>query len=357
MPDYRLGRLKGQFVVVWEEGGKRRRYRLGALNPGEARAALREFIRQRDSRLIGREKSQSIEAIWNAYIADRQAEGKVSVSRMGDAWKRLAPHFAGLVPDDVNGDSVRAYTASRRAKHASDGTIHTELGYLRAALRRTLKGRAPDIQLPPKPRPRTRHLTPDEARRLIDAAQMPHVRLFIALALHTAARPSSILDLSWDRCDFAGRRIYLDNPDRDRTAKGRATVPMAEPLVGLLKAAKEAALTEFVIEWAGKRVGSVKKSIQRTAVRAGMDAVTPYVLRRTAAVWMAQAGVPMSEICQFLGHTTTSVTERVYARYGPDHLRKASEAISTALSGGGEPDTVNRASTKEANTVNSDNEK
>lgn len=330
MPDYRLGRLKGEFVVVWEEGGKRRRFRLGTQDPVAARAVLREFIRHRESH---RESGGqlTVEAIWNDYIAEKRAEDKASVGRMVDAWKHLAHDFGGHLPSDVIPSLVRGYTAKRRAAGVSDGTIHVELGYLRAALRHALRDKAPHITLPSKPRPRTRHLTPDEAKRLIDAAQVPHVRLFIKLALHTAGRPSSLLDLSWDRVQFDARRICLDNPGRDRTAKGRATVPMADAIRDDLQAARSRALTEYVIEWAGKRVGSVKKAIQRTAERAGIEGVTPYVLRHTAAVWMAEGGVSMEEIAQFLGHNNVSTTFRVYARFSPDHLRRASDAISARL--------------------------
>jgi integrase len=35
----------------------------------------------------------------------------------------------------------------------------------------------------------------------------------------------------------------------------------------------------------------------------------------------------MSEISQYLGHSSTSVTERVYARYSPDYLRRAATAL------------------------------
>ncbi len=116
---------------------------------------------------------------------------------------------------------------------------------------------------------------------------------------------------------------------------------MAQAIVPALTAAKAAALTEYVIEWACKPVKSVKKAISRTAQRAGLMGVTPYVLRHTAAVWMAEAGVPMSEIAAYMGHTSPTVTFRTYARYSPEYLRKASQAISTALSGAGEPEAVN----------------
>lgn len=333
--DYRLGRLKGQFVVVWEEGGRRRRYRLGALSPVEARAALREFVRGRE-RLAGPSEKLTVEDIWNDYIREKQADGK-PIRRMADSWKQLFRRFAALTPADCIPETVRGYIAERRHAGRSDGTIHTELGYLRAAFRHSAKlGRianAPAITLPSKPRSRSRHLTPGEARRLIDAAQMPHVRLFIRLALFTAGRPSSLLDLSWDRVCSERRQIRLDNPTRDRTAKGRATVPIAQELITPLKEAREAALTEYVIEWAGKKVLSVKKGVAAAAKRAGLEGVTPYVLRHTAAVWMAEGGVPMEEIAQFMGHGSPAITFKTYARYSPEHLRRAGEAISTALRG------------------------
>jgi integrase len=35
----------------------------------------------------------------------------------------------------------------------------------------------------------------------------------------------------------------------------------------------------------------------------------------------------MAEIAQFLGHSSESVTYRVYARFSPDHLRRAAAAL------------------------------
>lgn len=108
---------------------------------------------------------------------------------------------------------------------------------------------------------------------------------------------------------------------------------MAPSLVGPLVLAQQAARTDYVIEWAGQKVGSIKKGFAEACRRAGLSGVTPYVLRHSAAVFMAEGGVPMSELSQFLGHTSTAVTERVYARYSPDYLQKGAAAIHTALFG------------------------
>jgi integrase len=51
------------------------------------------------------------------------------------------------------------------------------------------------------------------------------------------------------------------------------------------------------------------------------------VFRHTAGVWMAQADVPMQKISQFMGHTSTRVTERTYARYSPSFMKDAAAAL------------------------------
>ena len=54
---------------------------------------------------------------------------------------------------------------------------------------------------------------------------------------------------------------------------------------------------------------------------------SPQVFRHTAGVWMAQSDVPKQKIAQFLGHTSTRVTERTYARYSLSFTRDAAAAL------------------------------
>ena len=61
--------------------------------------------------------------------------------------------------------------------------------------------------------------------------------------------------------------------------------------------------------------------------RGKLAGVTPHVLRHTPGVKMAAAGVPMHKISQFMGHSNKVVTERVYARFAPEHLSEAVAAL------------------------------
>jgi integrase len=81
-----------------------------------------------------------------------------------------------------------------------------------------------------------------------------------------------------------------------------------------------------VIEYGGKPVASVKRAIAAAARRSGVQC-SPHVFRHTAAVWMAQADVPLDRIAQVLGHTSPRVTYATYARYSPRFMADAMAAL------------------------------
>jgi integrase len=314
---------RGKLAVSFIESGKRYRRSLGTDDIATARQRMAGYLHAKDTGNLG--KALNVADVYQAYMKDRKTEGK-SITRMEDAWKRLAPTFSDMPADAITKEDCWSYRDHRRETGASDGTIHLELGYLRAALVLKFRDRAPDIPLPQKPPPREYHITKEQAKLLLASAVMPHVKLFIVVALSTAGRAQAILDLTWDRVSFEKRVIDLRDPTRGTTNKGRATPPMNDMALSVLQEARKAALTRYVIEWGENRVQSVKKGIGEAGRRAGFK-VTPHVLRHSAAVWMAEQGVPIPEIGQYLGHTNLNTTYRVYARYSPNHLRKAAEAL------------------------------
>lgn len=333
MPDYRLVRHRGKFAVAFtDESGDRKRISLGTDDKSVATARLKEFERYRKVSIEGKELT--VATIYDAYVADREAAGKAAAPRMKDAWKRLKPSFSALPPMIVSEALCRDYAKARNKAGASNGTVHVELGYLRAALefasRKQWIAKAPYVPLPPKPPPREHHLTRAQGSLLVKSAVRPHIRLFIILALMTAGRVSAILQLTWDRVDLVGRTIDLRDPTRDLTPKGRAKVPMNETAHRALSEARKWAMTDHVIEYGGRPVVSVKKGVAAAAERAGL-VVTPHVLRHTAAVWMVESGIPISVVAQYLGHTNPAVTYRVYARYSPEHLQKAASTLELDL--------------------------
>jgi integrase len=146
------------------------------------------------------------------------------------------------------------------------------------------------------------------------------------MAVTTGARMSAILDLTWDRVDMATGTIDFRPAGRHQTNKRRVVVPMNSRARAALEEAYEGRLTDHVIEYAGQPVANIKKAIANAARRSGIEC-SPHVFRHTAGVWMAQKNVPMQLIAQFLGHTSSRVTEHTYARYSPSFMVPAANAL------------------------------
>lgn len=325
MRDYRIGRLNGRFVVTWTgEGGSRRRYRLAATTARAADAEARDVVR---AVTLGAQ-APCVADLWAGY-ADECA-GRPVAESLEYRGRAILPHFGQLRPDQITRDDCLHYTAARRALGRKDGTIWGELGALRNALswatRRGLIDRPPHIERPAKPSPRERYLTHAEIGRLLAADCAPHVELAILLMLATGARVQAVLDLTWSRVDLDRLQIDLRLP-ASTTRKGRAVVPVNPGLAAALQSARAAALCDHVIEWAGGPVASIKRGFAQATANAGLQGVTPHVLRHTAAVHMAESGIGMDEIAQYLGHSDTRVTAAVYARFSPMHLRRAADVL------------------------------
>nr|WP_249138841.1 site-specific integrase [Actibacterium sp. MT2.3-13A] len=243
--------------------------------------------------------------------------------------RSVLPWFGAFRPDQISVRDCKAYITDRRQAGIQDGTIWTQLGKLRTFLnwveQTGLIDRAPFIERPSKPAPKERYLTREEITRILSVKRAPHIKLAIRLMLSTAARVTAVLELTWERVDFERGQINLRTGEGQR--KGRAIVPMTESLRAALVEARRAALSDYVAEWAGGPVKSIKKGFKAAAVEAGLPDASPHVLRHTAAVHMAEAGISMDEIAQYLGYSDSRITASTYARYSPEHLRKAARAL------------------------------
>lgn len=325
--DYRLIKFRGKFAIYWRDEGGRHRHSLGTDSRAEADRQFADFIKRRETAALP--KVITVAFAWEGY---RKALGeKPAATTMRFEWKALGPRLGDRGADALTEADCLAYADARRAQGRSDGTIWTELGRLRSALKwaegKGLIIKAPKIYRPERPEPRDKRLTRKQIGDFLKACAFPHIKLFATLAVTTGARMGAILDLKWARVDFAQGTIAFRDPDRQRTKKGRATVPINEQARKALMEAREAAVSDYVIEWGGGKVASVKKGIATVGKAAGLPWVTAHVFRHSAACAMAERGIPMEEIAQFLGHSDSRITEKVYARFSPLYLRKAADAL------------------------------
>lgn len=321
----RLCRVAGR--DTWHIYFQRRRISTHCTDRTEAERELARFIAAPPDTA-----PLAIAAILERYLANRADRKIPGLERLRFAHKPLVRFLGPKPPEAITDALCRRYARQRAAEGVGEATARTELQALRAALRWAagrgkLIATAPEVELPPRPPARDRWLTRAEADRLVGACRRPHLRLFVLLALHTAARAGAVLALTWDRVDLERRRIDYREPGRPATRKGRAIVPINETLLPALIEAHRVAATSFVIEWAGGSVASVKHGFHSAALAAALPDASPHTLRHTAATWMAQRAVPIWQIAGFMGHSNPRMVEQTYGHHHPDFMAEAARAL------------------------------
>lgn len=322
--EYAVQKFGKRFAIVWWQdegaGPKRVRRLLTARDrpTAEAEARLRWQTGDGSSWTVGR--------LMGGYLAT--IAHKPSHGRRQDAWKAMRPFWENVEPELIDEEMCRAYRKTRRV---ADATARYELLQVSTALRWGRGERhtaaSPTLWLPAQPDREVRHLSHDEFERFFSAVRADHAGVYVMLGLYTLARPSAILDLTWNRVDFMRRLIDYRRPGKAQTAKRRVIAPISDELLPTLQAAYEARTCEYVIERGGKKVGNIKKAFQAASQRSAVHA-TPYTLRHTGAVWAAEAGRSMAEISQLMGHDDDRTTSKFYARFSPDYLRNVANSIS-----------------------------
>ncbi|MGI9412276.1 MAG: site-specific integrase, partial [Hyphomicrobiales bacterium] len=193
---------------------------------------------------------------------------------------------------------------------------------------------------------RERWLTRAEAAQLLRAAWRAkdrltgrpmgrHVARFILVALYTGTRASAVCQAALRPIEGQAfvdveRGVFYRRPSGEiETKKRRPPVVLPERLrAHIWRWVDKGIARDFVVEWNGKPVGSVRKGFESAAKTAGLGKdVTPHVLRHTAATWLMQNGVDPFEAAGFLGMSTQMLLER-YGHHHPDHQREAAKAIT-----------------------------
>lgn len=278
-------------------------------------------------------ESFSIGDLCDAYLKDREEDPSVHYPKaIRNSLNHIKAHFGDLPPAMLSKVGVKAYVTQRRRSKIADATISKELRFLRQALKYGVANKWMDhefqFDLPGEGQPRDRFLTRDEFARLYFHASPFHLRVFLGLAISTGARGKHILALTWDRVDFSGDGMVRYKPGLSAN-KRTAPIPMNSQLRPLLEKAYEARSGDraHVVEWRGKPIKSVRRVYERACRLAGLDDAHRHDLRRTAASWMAQDGIPIEAIATLLGDTVETARKH-YAVFSPDYLRDAVKSIA-----------------------------
>ncbi len=314
--DFKLGWHRGNAVADFvDQSGVRRRPTLGKFDTyQDEKDALDKFANSMRAEKK-RQEAYTVADLWKMWLTDRKEDGHDN-TRYEHVWTILKPTFAARHPSDIEADDCRKYARQRFALGRSSHTVNTELRRLRSCLnwaeKRNKIVKAPFIWIPSPGKGRERVLSFDEAKALVTADVSGHIQLFIVLAITTAARHAAILDLTWDRIDFDKGSINYEldlppDPMSKSFKKARANAPMNMMAREALTLAYEAAQTDHVIEYRGKRLKGIRDGFAIAVAAAGLDTsetnVTPHTLRHTIQTWGRQGLIEKERMAALLGHT------------------------------------------------------
>ena len=326
-PHLWLDETTGIWHVRDFQAGRRVLRTTGERDRGRAQAVLAQaIIELQQPKAPPQPTVADILALYSAARAETH-----SAKQLANSCRQVSGVLGWLPAGDVKAAHVRTYIARRREVGRANGTIAEELRKLRAALRWAAGEGFITMPrpwtIPLRVTPRERWLSRPEADALVAAAVEPHAKLYLMLALHTAARSSAILELPWAAVDLDRRIVAYP---AKVGGKRRVAVPINDTLLQALQDARDHATTGWVIEYAGKRVTRLNGGWRGALKRSGIAHCTRHDLRRTAGSLMLQSGVPLELVSAVLGHRSTEITRAVYAHLSVEHLRPALDALVTA---------------------------
>lgn len=177
------------------------------------------------------------------------------------------------------------------------------------------------IQLPRKPKPKSRALSDEALRTLVAASEEVggRPRLALMIGLYTAARRGEIAGMKWEWVDWDRDAISFWRPKTSDVH----TVPMHPHLRELLH---EWRLGDDLWLFPGRYGGHVSPAtigtyIDKISTRSGV-ACTPHVLRHTAITLVHDATPDLRAAQEFAGHRSPTITAH-YTRLNEYRLREA----------------------------------
>ena len=209
---------------------------------------------------------------------------------------RMLPHIQGRAVAEI-GQVAQDVQTALLSENRSPATVNRYLADLRRVGRLCARWgwleTAPTVTLLREPAGREVYLTPEEVRRLADAAPTDACRTAILLLAMTGLRRGELLALTAD--DVRDGCVVV----RESKAGRPRVVPVPDEALPLLDG--------LPLPVSGTRLGYQFRAAREAA---GMERVRLHDLRHTYASWLVQAGVSLYAVQRLLGHSGPAMTQR-----------------------------------------------
>ncbi len=337
----------------------------GIAQLGEAERALEDYLtRKRLTSLRNCDPSQvTIDEVLSFYT-DGRGDDLVRLDMLRTIVPLLLEHAGADTVDKINGDWCRSYVAKRtsgkikarsrpghkKPRLPKKSSVRRDLEHLASCLNYAVKegllAFAPKLTYPQASKARQRFLTRTEAASLLWTCwrykqhgpknqvlyPLRHLCRFILIGIYSGTRSSAILSSSFS---IGPGRSYVDlrSGVLHRLAEGRSETNKLQPAVGLpnrllahLRRWQPKSNTGWAITFHGEPVASVKKAFARAAKLAGLESVTPHVLRHTFMTWVLTDGMEIHTAAKIAG-MSVKMADRVYGHLDTSRREGLNEAF------------------------------
>jgi integrase len=202
-------------------------------------------------------------------------------------------------------------------------------------------------------------LTPDAARRILEAVQGDRLEALFTVALACGLRQSEALGLRWGDAQLDTGAVAIQRTLQrvngafaffpPKTARSRRTISLPVPVAASLRQHAIRQLEErraVDAAWEGEKWGDlmftdelgrplayyhVRRRFYNLLRLAGLPQMRYHDLRHGAASLMAAQGVPARVAMEILGHAQISTTMNIYTHVAPELQKEAAERMAGAL--------------------------
>lgn len=192
-----------------------------------------------------------------------------------------------------------------------------------------------------------KHLSREEAQRLLETAKTGDYHLLFYLALATGMRQGEIFGLRWDSVDLEHASIYVRatlTKDKEGNqilsppkASRKRRIDISQNLVSMMREHKKQQypLGPWVFtDINGEPIQKdyfVRNTFLPLLKKAGIGRIRFYDLRHTSATLSLSNGDNVKIVAERLGHSSAKMTLDVYAHAVPTLQRESAERMDTLL--------------------------
>lgn len=348
-------RYRKPWVATVDRGRDLEGHRLREERSFETRREALEWEREEYAAARSRKRMRSQLPTLGALLADWIGQGENlhdwSPRHLANCRWLIDGPFAPLAPvriDRLETRHIEQLFVAMRRDGRSPHTVRLARNALRSALNLAVRrqlltsnvarlAEMPDV--PPRRPPTV--LNEIQIQRFLECARGERLASFWLTSMVLALRPAEAVGLRWSDVDFEGKSVTIAQTIQGRVV--RPTKTERERTIPLPAIAERALLTQQInqqwekgdaVEWEESGLVFTNRSggpvyepyalrrLTRLLRDAELPHVTLYQLRHTGATLLMNLGVPLEQIREIMGHSTSEMTLG-YARVSEELKRDA----------------------------------